>query len=335
MRSKHLAVLGVGAATAVAVSACGVPDQQSRPLSAVELPSASIAALSASAASASAASASASASAASASASAASASASSASASAIPTGSGPVNVLYAGSLVDLMQKQIAPGFEKATGYNFVGYSAGSTALASQIKGKVHAGDVFISASPSVDTSLEGGSNGNWVSWYATYASSPLVIGYNPNSSFANDLKTKSWDQVVKESGFKLGTTDPKTDPKGRLAQQALQSAGLSTDIAQTYPEETLVARLQSGQLDAGFLYQSEAIAADLPTVPLNDNLKATYTVTVLNKAPHEQGAVAFVDYLLSKPGQAALEKFGYDLVSPPTVSGSGVPADLRGVLSGS
>src|ERR1700751_4597586 len=84
-------------------------------------------------------------------------------------GSGPVDVLYAGSLVNVMEKQIGPAFDAATGYSFQGFSAGSTALANQIKGKVRQGDVFISASPTVNTSLMGPSNGNWVSWYVTFA----------------------------------------------------------------------------------------------------------------------------------------------------------------------
>src|SRR5271169_4606088 len=83
--------------------------------------------------------------------------------------SGPVDVLYAGSLLDLMQRQIGPAFARATGYTVSGFSAGSTALASEIKGGTQQGDVFISASPAVNTTLEGSANGNWVSWYAAFA----------------------------------------------------------------------------------------------------------------------------------------------------------------------
>lgn len=108
----------------------------------------------------------------------------------IAKGSGPVNVLYAGSLVDLLETQLSPGFHTATGYTFQGFGAGSSALATQIKGKVRQGDVFISASPAVNATLQGSANGSWASWYATFASSALVIGYNPQSKFAKDLKTK-------------------------------------------------------------------------------------------------------------------------------------------------
>ena len=187
-------------------------------------------------------------------------------------GSGPVDVLYAGSLVNVMEKEIGPAFNAATGYTFTGFSAGSSALATQIKGKVRQGDVFVSASPSVNTTLMGPSNGNWVSWYVTFATSPLVLGYNPHSKFAEDLKTKPWYVVITEPGFLVGRTDPATDPKGKLTDMAIADlvkkypalAKITASDSNVYPEETLVGRLQAGQLDAGFFYTSETTPAGSP-----------------------------------------------------------------------
>ena len=245
-----------------------------------------------------------------------------------------------------MTKQVGPGFNTATGYTFTGYSGDSGSLASMIKGKVQQGDVFISASPTVNTTLEGAANGSWVSWYATWASSPLVLGYNPKSKFASDLMTKPWYQVLTEPGILIGRTDPATDPKGKLTAMALTSAattnsapGLTAIGASTsnvYPENTLVGRLQAGQLDVGFFYAAEAKAANIPTVPLTgQSLAAKYTVTVLNNAPHEAGAEAFVAYLLGAGAMPALNSDGFTLVTPPTVSGTGVPAGLQSLIPGS
>jgi molybdate transport repressor ModE-like protein len=132
-----------------------------------------------------------------------------------------VNVLYAGSLVNLMEHGIGPAFDKATGDQFRGFGGGSTGLANQIKGKLRRGDVFISASPKADDILMGSANGDWVDYYITFAKSPLVIGYNPNSKFAADLKTKPWYEVLREPGIRIGRTDPKLDPKGALTVQLL------------------------------------------------------------------------------------------------------------------
>ncbi|MGH3279019.1 MAG: extracellular solute-binding protein [Trebonia sp.] len=267
-----------------------------------------------------------------------------ASASSAPTGSGPVNVLYAGSLVDMMTKQVGPAFQQATGYSVTGESAGSKALATDIKGKVYKGDVFISASPSANDPITGAANGGWVSWYAAYATSGLVLGYNPNSKFAADIKSKPWYKAITEPGVKVGFTDPATDPKGALTAEALTDTAKSENLpalsalaankGDVFPEENLVARLQSGQLDAGFFYNSEAVAAKVLTVPLTGvSLKATYTVTILKGAPNEAGAEAFVSYLLGPSGQAVLKQDGFTLVSPPAVTGSGVPSGLQSLLS--
>jgi len=259
-------------------------------------------------------------------------------------GSGPVDVLYAGSLVDLMTKDIGPAFNSATGYSFTGFSGDSGSLATEIKGKVQVGDVYISANPSKDLLLEGPSNGNWVSWYATFATSPLVLGYNPHSKFAHDLLTEPWYKVVTQPGFLLGRTDPATDPKGVLAVDALDQAAtadgepalrqLATTTSNVYPENTLVGRLQAGQLDAGFFYGVEAAAADITTVPIpGPTLEAVYTITVLNNAPHQAAADAFITYLLGPGGAAALRAQGLQLKTPPAVSGT-VPPNLQSALAG-
>lgn len=259
------------------------------------------------------------------------------------TRSGPVDVLSAGSLQDLMQSQVGPAFHQATGYTLVNTSMGSTALASSISGGTLQGDVFISASPSVNSSLEGTGNGNWVSWYAQFASSPLVLGYNPDSKFARALKTKPWYEVVSEPGFRIGRTDPTTDPKGVLADKALDKAAkvhdlpelrtLATQSGDVFPETSLVGELQAGQLDAGFFYGVEAAAAKLKTVDLTGiSLAGNYTITILNKAPHQAAAVAFVNFLLGTDGRKILADNGV-VAAKPKVSGlEFAPIGIESVL---
>ena len=134
--------------------------------------------------------------------------------SAAATGSGKVNVLYAGSLVTLMEKQISPGFDTQTGYSFTGYSAGSTDLASQIKGQVHQGDVFVSASPTADQQLLGTSNGNWLSWYGTFATAPLVLGYNPGQRVCLGPEVEALVRRGHRAGLPAGQHRPEDRPEG-------------------------------------------------------------------------------------------------------------------------
>lgn len=247
------------------------------------------------------------------------------------TASGPVDVLYAGSLLNLMQQEMDLAFHKATGYTVSGFSDGSTSLASEIKGGTQVGDVFISASPTVNKTLEGAANGNWVSSYSEFASSALVLAYNPASKFVKDLRTKPWYRVVGRAGFLLGRTDPATDPKGVLAVKALTGAAkkyaapalkrLAASTSNVFPETTLVGRLQSGQIDAGFFYAVEAAAARMKTVPLTGTkLAAYYTVAILDRAPHKAGATAFVKFLRSAAGRKILSNNGLTPIVAPLVT---------------
>ena len=258
-------------------------------------------------------------------------------------GSGPVNVLYAGSLVTIIEHTIGPAFQSATGYTFTGMSGDSGSLANEIKAKTVQGDVFISANPSKDQLLEGDANGNWVSWYASFATSGLVLGYNPHSHFAAQLQSQPWYNVITQPGFLLGRTDPTTDPKGKLTVTALDDAAstdgaatksIESDPADVFPENTLVGRLQSGQLDAGFFYAVEAAAAHIPTVPLTGVAPqaAHYTITVLNNAPDQAAADSFVGYLLGSQAGPVLTRNGITLVKPADVTGP-APANLQGILS--
>jgi molybdate/tungstate transport system substrate-binding protein len=262
---------------------------------------------------------------------------------------GTVTVLYAGSLVGVMEQQIGPAFAQATGYTYSGYGAGSTSVANQIKGKLKQGDIFISAAPSVNRALEGPANGNWVSWYGGFAAAPLVIGYNPNSKFASAFKTKSWWDVLSTPGLLLGRTDPVLDPKGKLTIQFINRASktlgmpnlladtlVSTaNTAQIFPEETLVGRLQAGQLDAGFFYSIEAKAANIPYVapPLGTHYGARYTITILNNAPNPQGALAFAEFLLGPQGTAILKQDGFQQLTDGEVAGkNNIPSPLKTLL---
>jgi molybdate/tungstate transport system substrate-binding protein len=262
-----------------------------------------------------------------------------------------INVLYAGSLVNLMEHGIGPGFQQATGDTFRGFAGGSNALANQIKGRLRQGDVFVSANPNVDSNLMGPANGSWVSWYVSFAESPLMIGYNASSRFAADFRTKPWYEVLTEPGIRIGRTDSKLDPKGALTLQLMASAeqfyhrpGLAQQVlgapenpSQVLPEETLVGRIQSGQLDAGFFYSTEITDAGIPSVALPAAIapKAVYTVTILRDAPHASGARRFVAFLLGTRGQDILKQHGLALRKP-SMSGdpSSVPPDIRALATG-
>jgi molybdate/tungstate transport system substrate-binding protein len=259
------------------------------------------------------------------------------------TASGDVDVISAGSLQTLITKSVAPAFHKATGYTLVDNSGGSGTDAADIKNKVDVEDVFISAAPADDTILQGAKNGGWVSWYASFAASPEVLGYYPKSKFAKDLKTMPWYDVITMPGFRLGRTNPSQDPGGVLAAEALKQTAkaqnlpalnkLATESSDEYVENTEEADIQSGQLDASFMYEADANSQDSPFVKLTGtNLAGDYTITIVKGAPHIAAAEAFIKFLLGSSGKAELKADKFEIVSPAKVTGSGVPSGLSGLF---
>src|SRR6185503_4154742 len=194
-----------------------------------------------------------------------------------------VSVLYAGSLATVMENGLGPAFAKATGYEYQGEAQGSLGAARMIRDGLRRPDVFISADPSVNERvLMGSSNNNLVTWFLTLASSQLVLAYNPNSKFADKFQAAEtgsvqWYDVLKTPGLRFGRGDPRTDPKGYRTLFLFDLAGkhykrpelpglLGDPINpdQVFPESVLLARVQSGQFDAGIFYKHEVVAHKLP-----------------------------------------------------------------------
>jgi len=130
-----------------------------------------------------------------------------------------ISVLYAGSLGNLMEMDVGPSFARATGFKYLGEAKGSVLLANLIKEKLRTPDVFISAAPKVNQLPMGKEIGGLVRWYATLFGSEMVLGYNPNSRSASELKQVGTDdtrlyEILQEKGFRLGRGDPELEPKG-------------------------------------------------------------------------------------------------------------------------
>ena len=246
---------------------------------------------------------------------------------------GGVSVLYAGSLVSLMEKDLGPAFAKATGYAYEGEGKGSLALARLLKDDLRRADVFISADPKVNELLMGPANGDKVRWYGLVFRNEMVVGYSPKSRFADRFRQAAagnipFYQALQGEGLRLGRTDPKLDPKGartlelfRRAEAHDRRPGLSARILgaddnpeQVFPEEQLEARLETGQLDAGIFYRNEVEERGTPYIalPKEINLGDTivYSISVLENAPNREAAIAFVNFFLSPQGRRLLEKHG-------------------------
>ena len=193
---------------------------------------------------------------------------------------GNVTVFYAASLVNLMTKNINPGFTNTAHYRVNTQAAASGVLAMQLIQGIST-DIFISASATYDTTLSTTtipSTGKTVlSWWATWGSTRLGIGYNINSPHIANFQAIAngslpWYIGINPSTMKIGRTDPDLDPKGarivimtKLAQlyyntsYSIESTILGSDRnpLQLYAEQQLENLLDAGNLDVGFFYECE------------------------------------------------------------------------------
>lgn len=292
---------------------------------------------------------------------------------------GTVNVFYAGSLVNLNENLVGPAFASSAGYSYQGKSAGSGAIANQIKGKLATPDVVEFADPAVNKLLMGSANGKYVSWYFTFASSQLVIGFDPKSKYAVAFRLVQkhklpFYRALEQQGLRIGRTDPNVDPKGYRAiwmanltgriyrQKGFEKKlfGSAENPAQVFPEQTLVARMLTGQVNAGVFYLSEVKDLGIPyiTLPAKVNLGSpkdaklyatqhfktstgqtvtgapiVYTITIPSTVKNEAGAEAFVRFVLSRRVRAISAAHGL-LPIKTAASGdrSAVPAALTGLI---
>lgn len=286
-----------------------------------------------------------------------------------------VSVLYAGSLAAVMENGIGPAFTRATGNAYQGEAQGSLGAAQMIRSHVRTPDVFISSDPAVNNDvLMGAKNNNLVKWYMDLASSQLVIGYNPHSKFADKFKQAElgklpWYEVLETPGVRFGRGDPSIDPKGyrtlflfHLAADYYHRPELANlpgepmNPAQVFPEVVLMARVESGQFDAGVFYKHEVVAHRMPFISLPPEInlgdaafasayaKETYTkasgekvsgspilftIAIPETVKHREAALAFVHFALAS--NDLWKQFGFGGVAH-TVTGDAdeVPSELRG-----
>jgi molybdate/tungstate transport system substrate-binding protein len=270
-----------------------------------------------------------------------------------------VFVMYAGSLLNIIEDIIGPAFKNESGYTIVGEGKGSVQVSNLIRDGFRTPDVFVSAGtiPIVRLMNTTTATDPLVDWLLEFGSAEMVISYSPNSPYFNDLEKARkgemlWYEVISQEGFKFGRTDPELDPKGyytvitsNLANIYYNDSSIKDRILgkdrnpkQVFPEETLKSLLELGQFDAVASYKHEVVIRDLPYITLPDQInlgnskfsdfykRANYTlesdqrvihgepvifsVTIPKTVKNLDGAISFVNFILSKNGSELLENQG-------------------------
>jgi len=242
-----------------------------------------------------------------------------------------VTVLYAGSLVTPMEGPIKAALRER-GIDLQSEPGGSKELANLIAAGIRSPDVFISVNPKLVTGL-----GNRVASATTFAATSLGIAWSPSSKYASlfdgvTAGTASLQQALQTPGLKIGRTDPKLDPKGSYTVEGVtmwlgrdgeqRLLGSDENPAQIFPEEDLLARIDTGEADVSFFYRTEAVARGYRFVPLPGAAaltdRITYTLAVMKAAAHPDAARAFADFILTGQGREILERAGLTYRTPLT-----------------
>jgi molybdate/tungstate transport system substrate-binding protein len=208
-------------------------------------------------------------------------------------------------------------------------------------------------------------------WYLGFVSNQVTLAYTSRSKGAGQLTPANWYAVVSGPGVRIGRSNPAADPSGyqflqmlQLAQGYYHAPGLAAAVLKNSPdssvaetETSLLAALQSGQIDYLAIYRSNALEDHLkyialpPQVNLSDQAMAAayakvtvnagslgsltakpiiYGMTIPSSAPDPALAEKFIGFVLSPQGQAIMSANGFTVISPALASSqSKVPAGLQ------
>jgi molybdate transport system substrate-binding protein len=217
-------------------------------------------------------------------------------------GGGPVpTVLGAASL-----KQVFPQIDPTAKYTF----GGSGALATDIEQGAPA-DVFAAASPKQPATLLAK---GLIDKPQEFATNTLVL-IVPKSNPAHITSVSD----VTKPGVKLVICNA-TVPCGDYARTVFQNLGITTAamknvVSQTTDVTQTVAEVATGQADAGFVYITDAKAANgkvtVVRLPAEAKPGAKDFLAVVKSGKNQAAANAFVHMVLSASGQAKLQAAGF------------------------
>lgn len=100
-------------------------------------------------------------------------------------------------------------------------------------------------------------------------------------------------------------------PCGTLAGEAFAAAGIDAEIDTEEPNvRALLAKVVSGELDAGIVYATDAAGSAVQALPIEPPVTTGYPIVAV--ADGSGSAVDFIGFVLSDEGQAILLRYGFE-----------------------
>lgn len=134
------------------------------------------------------------------------------------------------------------------------------------------------------------------------------------------LGLSSFDDLAHPRVQRLAVGNPKTVPAGQYTEQLLSGMKLLPQIQSrlVFAEDVrqVLEYVLRGEVDAGIVYISDAtFAGDRVKVaaraPENTHAPITYPIAMIKNSRHREAALAFIEQVLSDPGQSMLRKHGF------------------------
>jgi molybdate transport system substrate-binding protein len=233
-------------------------------------------------------------------------------ATSLPARAGDITVFAAASLTNVLEV-IKADYERLRPGNAVTcvFAASGALLSRMDQGE--ACDVFVSADADTMNAAIDKHRADPASRVAI-AGNTLVLAV----ATGNPAHVTGLDSLSQGGVRRIGVGNPESVPAGRYAKRALQQKALwfaLTSKLVYYPSvRHVLAALESGDLDAGFVYATDAalagkavaVAAAVPLTP-----PVTYAAAISTKARDRQGATDFLAFLASPEARAAFARFGF------------------------
>ncbi len=223
-----------------------------------------------------------------------------------------LTVHAAASLADVM-KEIGAAYEKESGDKLSFNFGASSLLARQIQ-EGAPGDLFLSADEAKMDGLEK-SNLLVPGTRHRFLSNTLVIVV-PNAA---PWEPKSAADLAKPECKKLALAEPQSVPAGIYAREYLQKLGLweavKDKIIPTENVRAALAAVESGNVAAGFVYQTDAIISKkikiAVEIPAAEGPEISYPLAVLKSSKDPAAAQKLAEYLAGPKARASFQKFGF------------------------
>jgi molybdate transport system substrate-binding protein len=222
-----------------------------------------------------------------------------------------VNVYAAASLTDVM-KEIASAYEKESGDKILFNFGASNLLARQIIEGAPA-DMFLSADEAKMDGLEQA--GLIATETRRDLLSNLLVIVVPYDS---KLVIASPGELVTKSQ-RIAVADPRAVPAGIYTKEYLTRLGLwqklEPKIVPTENVRGALAAVESGNVDAGFVYKTDAnISSKVRvafTVAVEQGPPIRYPVALIKGAKEKSAAAKFLAYLQSAGARKTFERYGF------------------------